>query len=346
VPERLENAAAPLDVTEPVHTGGMAGRTNVIMLTLASRSSGVVTRTELLEHGLSSATIAARAQQGFLMVVWPGLYEVPELTGEKTSLFRAVKSVPDSAIADVSAGRVWQAPLPTPDVDEPIHIVAPRDGPRTQMPGVIVHRTRRPFVEDIRFPVPGLPTLSPARTVLDLAGCSQIGDHRLAHIVESQLIAGVLDRSEIIRLLERPGLRGVSGARRLRSITETLLDDQPVADSMLERRFERLLVDHSIVGFRRQVRPPWYDGRRGVVDFADSSAKLVVEVDGRRWHATSRAMTEDRRRDRLAATRGWQVLRVTWSDVVDEPTRTAHQVAKTVDARQRAFDRSERPGAA
>lgn len=324
----------------------MAGTTNVIMLTLASRASGVVTRAELMEHGLPSSTIAARARQGFLATVWPGLYEVPEMTDERTPLFRAVKSVPDSALAGVSAGRVWRAPLPTPHADEPIHIVAPRNGPRTDMPGVIVHRTRRPFAEDIRFPVPGLPTLSPARTVLDLAGNPQIGDQRLTHIVESQLTAGVLEPSQIVTLLDRPGLRGVGGARRLRAIVEALLDDQPIAGSMLERRFERLLVDHHIAGFRRQVRPPWYDGRRGVVDFADASAKLIVEVDGRRWHTTSQAMTEDRRRDRLAATRGWQVLRVTWSDVVDEPTRTAHQVATALAARRRAVDRSNRPGAA
>lgn len=318
----------------------------MIILTLASRSSGVVTRTELLAHGLSSSTIAARAQQGFLMVVWPGLYEVPELTDQNTPLFRAVKSAPGSAIADLSAGRIWQAPLPAADVDEPIHIAALREGPRTEMPGVVIHRTRRPFIEDIRFPIPGLPTLSPARTVLDLAGNSQIGDQRLAHVVESQLTARVLDRSEIMNLLDRPSLRGVTGATRLRSIVESLLDDEPVADSMLERRFERLLVDDGIAGFQRQVRPPWYDGRRGVVDFAHPTVKLIVEVDGRRWHATSQAMTEDRRRDRVAATHGWQVLRFTWSDVVDTPTRTAHQVSKIVDARRRVVDRSDEPGAA
>ncbi len=324
----------------------MAMKTNVIALTLASRSSGVVTRSELLAAGLSSSTIAARAQRGFLMVVWPGLYEVPELTDDKTPLFRAVKSTPCSAISELSAGRLWGAPVPSPSVDEPVHIIARYGGPRTAIPGVIVHRTRRPFDEDIRFPVPGLPTLSPARTVLDLAGLDTITDRRLGHIIESQLTVGVLNRSEVVEQLTRPGLSGVKGVGRLRSIVETLLCEDPIAESMLERELEDLLAIHGIIGFRRQVRPPWYDGRRGVVDFAHPSVELIVEVDGRRWHATNQAMAEDRRRDRVAASHGWQVLRVTWRDIVDSPSLTANQIAASVAVRAQRSFRSDQLGAA
>lgn len=321
--------------------GVMSAKSDVIILTLASRSAGVVTRSDLLDSGVPSSTITQRVERGFLMTVWAGLYEVPEMTNETTPLFRAVKSVPDSAISEVSAGRVHGAPLPSPDADEPVHIVAPYRGPRTTMPGVVLHRTRRPFAEDIRYPVPGLPTLSPARTVLDLAGLASITDRRLAHIVESQLTARLLDPGELMTMLERPGLRGVAGAARLRTVVESLVDDEPVADSMLERRFAELLVDHDITGFRRQVRPPWYDGRRGTVDFADPELRLIVEVDSRRWHSTTQALTEDRRRDRQAAAAGWQVVRVTWSDIVDEPTLTAEHLLAAIGARRRRTIQSD-----
>ncbi|MDH3295833.1 MAG: DUF559 domain-containing protein [Acidimicrobiia bacterium] len=310
-------------------------RTNVIVLTLASRSAGVVTRRELLEAGLSSSTISARVSQGFLSAVWPGLYEVPEMANQHTPLFRAVKSVTGSALSHQSAGWVWEAPLGLSKLDESVHVTAARNGTRTDMPGVVRHRTRRPFEEDIRYPIDGLPVLSPARTILDLAGEPTIGNRRLSHIVETQITAGRVQPDELSGLLLRPGLRGVSGARRLRAVVDNLLDDEPVADSMLERLFVQVLADHGIGGFRRQVAVPWYDGRRGVVDFANVSTELIVEVDGRRWHATGQAMTEDRRRDRLAATHGWQVLRVTWEDLVEQPTRTAEQVAAAVTSRRR-----------
>lgn len=209
------------------------------------------------------------------------------------------------------------------------------------MPGIALHRTRRPFVEDIRYPVPGLPTLSPARTLLDLAGLLSISDRRLAHIVESQLTARLFDPDEMTAMLDRPGLRGVAGAGRLRTIVDSMLDDEPIADSMLERRFGQLLVEYEIAGFRRQVRPPWYDGRRGIVDFADQELRLIVEVDGRRWHSTTQALTDDRRRDRRAAAAGWQVLRVMRDDIVDEPTLTAQHLAATIAARPRWPDQAQ-----
>jgi very-short-patch-repair endonuclease len=37
---------------------------------------------------------------------------------------------------------------------------------------------------------------------------------------------------------------------------------------------------------------------------------LILEVDGRSWHARERAMASDRARDRDAASLGWQTLRV------------------------------------
>lgn len=315
----------------------MSTRSDVIILTLASRSAGVVSRAELLEHGVSSSTIIQRADRGFLMRVWRGLYEVPEMTGPTTPLFRALKAVTCSALSALSAGRIHEAALPPSEADEPIHVLTTHGGARTEMPGVVVHRTRRPFTDDIVYPVPGLATLSPARTVLDLAGLSTISDRRLVHIIESLLTADRLEHGELIALLERPGFRGVAGAARLRTVVDSMSGGEQPAASALERRFAGFLLDHGITGFRCQVRPPWYDGRRGTVDFADEALRLIVEVDGRRWHSTTQAMTTDRRRDRLAAAHGWQVLRVSWGDLVDEPTRTAEHLIAAIAARRTHF---------
>ena len=307
------------------------------MMTLASRAAGVVTRQELLASGLSSSTIVNRVRQGFLLNTGPGLYEVPEMTNRSTSLFRAVKSVPGSAISHTSAGRMYEFPLEVGDRAELVHITAPWGGSRTQMQGVVLHRTRLPCGDEIDYPISGLPVLSPARTILDLAGDPNLSHRRLSHVIETQITAGRIDPDELRRLLERPGLRGVAGARRLRTLVDGLFDGEPIAESMLERRFQRLLAQHDLSGFRRQVEAPWYDGRRGVVDFANSEVELIVEVDGRRWHSVSQAMAEDRRRDRLAAAHGWQVMRVTWEDLTTEPAATAEQVAAAVAARRQRW---------
>ncbi len=57
----------------------------------------------------------------------------------------------------------------------------------------------------------------------------------------------------------------------------------------------------------------------GRVDMAYESHRLVIEADGRRWHATSAAFLEDRERDNKAQLAGWRVLRFSWWDVEERP---------------------------
>jgi very-short-patch-repair endonuclease len=51
-------------------------------------------------------------------------------------------------------------------------------------------------------------------------------------------------------------------------------------------------------------------------DFVFAEAKLVVEVDGEKWHQD---VTRDRMRDNALAALGWRVLRYRWAEVVHEP---------------------------
>jgi very-short-patch-repair endonuclease len=51
------------------------------------------------------------------------------------------------------------------------------------------------------------------------------------------------------------------------------------------------------------------------VDAYWPQAKLALEFDGAETHQTRFAFHEDRRRDRVLATEGIQVARVTWPDL-------------------------------
>jgi very-short-patch-repair endonuclease len=53
------------------------------------------------------------------------------------------------------------------------------------------------------------------------------------------------------------------------------------------------------------------------VDAYWPEASLALEIDGARTHRTARAFHEDRRRDRLLAGEGVQVIRATWPDLGD-----------------------------
>ena len=311
----------------------MAQKSEVIIMTLAARAAGIVTRAELLRSGLPTATINDRVRRGQLLRVWTGLYEVVEMTNEFTPYFRAIKSVVGSAISHYTAARIQHVGVGSLERPDVVHIMTRWGGPRTTMPGVVCHRTRADYSADVENPVPGLPVLSLARTVLDLAGEGRVSDARLRDIVESAVTHGRLHVSDLQRLLNRDELRGVAGVTRLRRLAVVLDTDEPIADSVLEAQFKRMLAEHRIDGFQQQFMPPWYDGRKGIVDFAHPAAALVVEVDGRPWHTTTQAMTTDRRRDRLAAANGWLVIRVTSNDLVQQPTSTAEDVLAVLAAR-------------
>jgi very-short-patch-repair endonuclease/predicted transcriptional regulator of viral defense system len=311
----------------------MAGRTHSTILDVAVRSAGVCTRAELRRAGVPDRTITRQVASGLLVRVGSGIYQVPSLASADSPIHRAAKALPAATVSHLSAARLWGLPVAPPETEEPVHLSVDRSATsRSTLPGVVVHRTRRWSATDLAEARAGLRVTSPARTIVDLAGTA-LTDRRLQHVVQTAVVAGQTTLAEVAACLERCGGRGSSGAGRLRRLLVELDDGEPLPESELERRVADLLGP----GFRRQYRPPWYDGRRGVVDFADPVARVVVEADGRRWHATSQAMIEDRRRDRAAAANGWLVLRVAWTDVLERPTAVAGELAAIVATRRRAI---------
>lgn len=97
-----------------------------------------------------------------------------------------------------------------------------------------------------------------------------------------------------------------------------------------------LLREAGLGGWVSQYQPPWYDGVRGIVDLAWPRLGLVVELDGRRWHATTQAQADDRRRDRAATAHGWLVLRFGWQEVVHRPATVVDECRSVLTARAEA----------
>jgi very-short-patch-repair endonuclease len=56
-----------------------------------------------------------------------------------------------------------------------------------------------------------------------------------------------------------------------------------------------------------------------MVDFVWRRKRVIVEVDGFRFHSTRSAFEHDRRRDAELSAAGYRVLRVTWRQLCDEP---------------------------
>lgn len=301
---------------------------DALVVSLASRQGMVVTFRQLTEAGVARHEVRSR-YGGLLTPVSAGVYVVGELT-PGACLRAALAALPSAAVSHRTAGLRHRLPVLVPAHHQEL-LVAMNHRSRRQLPGVRVRTTRWLPEEDVTL-IDGARVTTVARTVCDLGAV--VARSRLRHVVELAITEERVTVGELQACAAAWCRRGRSGSGVIRALDHDLLDTEPLAGSELERRAVRLLGEAGIDGWRAQYRPPWYDGVRGVVDLAWPVERVVVELDGRRWHATAQAQTDDRRRDRLATTHGWVTLRFGWAEVVHRPGAFVEECRSVLAARR------------
>ena len=156
----------------------------------------------------------------------------------------------------------------------------------------------------------GIPTTSPARTLLDLA--DRLPLRALERALAQAEVQQLTSREELSALVSRaPGRSGKFAALLAR-------DAQAPTRSELEERFLAFLA-------ARNLPPPLVNQRvHGFeVDFHWPHARLIAELDGYAFHAHRDAFERDRARDATLQSRDWRVVRVTHRRLVERPDAVA-----------------------
>jgi hypothetical protein len=261
---------------------------------LAEHQHGVVTRDQLLALRLSVAAIDSMLRRGALRRLHVGVYALAHtaLRAEGRWLAAVLACGECAVLSYVSAARLWR--MSSVPADPAVHVTVPAG--KRRRPGIVVHRARLTRA-DITIER-GVPTTTPARTIVDLAA-----------VVPYRTLRAIADHG--VRLdvgaVRRAADRGQS-RRGTRALARLLGDDgsELRSRSGLERRMRRLaleaglpapLVNHRIAGHER--------------DFAWPEHRLVVEVDGHAYHAARGARENDHERDAELVLTGWRVLRFT-----------------------------------
>jgi very-short-patch-repair endonuclease len=99
-----------------------------------------------------------------------------------------------------------------------------------------------------------------------------------------------------------------------------------MAPTEIERRLRRILRNGNLPEAAFQYEAFASERFLGRVDFAYPDAKLAIEVDGYRFHASLAAFQHDRVRQNRLVAAGWTVLRYTWKDVTTRPDWVTGQV--------------------
>jgi len=281
---------------------------------LAERQYGVVGRSQLSRLGLSGDAINRRLRLGRLHRVHPGVYAVGhKVISQKGRWMAGVLACgPESVLSHRSAAALWGI---RSSAGEVVHVTL-RHKSRTSR---LICRHLVLLPKDEMTVHEGIPVTTVPRTVLDLASTSTVDEVEVA--IRQVEFLRLHDRLSLLDLLERyPGRRGIARVRAALTRVEALPGGR--VRSPLEAKFLPFLRRH------RLPRPRLNDWirageRRFQVDCHWPGTGQIVELDSWQAHGTRTAHREDRARDRLLRVAGYEVTRITWAQLDDEPEAIA-----------------------
>jgi very-short-patch-repair endonuclease len=261
-----------------------------LIASVAERQHGVITAAQLIDAGVDKSAVSRRARAGRLHRLHRGVYAVGHRAiGSKGRWLAAVLACGEGAVlSHVSAAGLWEL---LPPVLAPVHVTIPTEAGRRHRPGILLHRSPH-LPEGATTCHHGIAVTTPMRTISDLSQCLEPAAVRQA-----------------IREAEARGLDLGPNHRSDRTKSE------------LEYLFLSLCRRHRLPAPEVNVRVD-----RFLVDFLWPEQRLVVETDGWRYHGGSIARAEDNARDARLQQLGFEVLRFTYWQVVDEPARVAAAV--------------------
>jgi hypothetical protein len=287
---------------------------------------GVVALDQLRARGVGRREIERRVRRGSLLGVAAGVYVIngsPPSTRQRM-VIATVGASRRTALSHESAAELHR-----------FHFV-PRGRVVVTIGRAGQHRRPADRVhckEDLRpvfcCAVDGLPTTTAERTLVDLA--SVLWPDRLERVLDDLLATDRVVYRDLIGVFNALARRGRNGIGRLRPLLEVRGEGYVAPSSTLEAGFVKLIDRFDLAQPTRQHLPPWAvaDGI-GRVDFAYPDRRLLIEVDGRRWHSRDQANEHDRFRDQQAVAAGWRVLRYTWTQVSERPRYVAKNLEATL----------------
>lgn len=292
-------------------------------MNLALAQGGVVTRRQLLELGVNKGQIDYRVNRGEWTVVKRGVYQVAAPRDRRDLLRRVVAAWERSVVSHETAAELHDIPF----VERGRIVVSHHSRTTHHFPGIEVRRTHDLDAWHVTK-VDEMPVTTIARTVVDLAATRGV---RLVGAIVDRLVTD--DRVDLVEVAAVHGAvarRGKPGTQTLRVVLDARLEGRSRGESELEQRGRRLLGSAGVPLPRSEFPIPWNPARR--FDDAYPDLRIAIEWDSRRYHGQLAAFEADRARDRDAALHGWRVVRFTWDDVHNHPTRVIETIRGLVAA--------------
>lgn len=279
----------------------------------AARHHGVFTRECALSAGATSSFISRRVQSGAWLRPLPAVYLV---SGSPTTWHRAVVVAVygsgEGAIAShATAAHLWDM-IKRPRVIE-VTTPKPWRPPREH----VIHRSTDLVPGDL-VEVEGIPCSTVARCLVDIG--VPWGEGIAARCLEEAVRRGLTTDREVATVLHRVARRGRNGVGPMRAILSDRLGWTSLSESALEDEYIRIMRAAHVELPEPQVNIVKRGGTLiSRVDFVYREIRLVIALDGERYHSDSRTFRKDRRQQNDLTLEGFRVLRFTAWDVFAAP---------------------------
>jgi hypothetical protein len=294
----------------------------------AANQHGLISRAQLAKIGVSRRQLQTLLDDGWLHPMAPRVYGIsgapPSI--ERRLVLGLLCLGPSAVVSHEAAARLHGFDRCLPDA---VEFTVLRSQRHARVP-FVVHSTRELTPID-RVRVAALPCTSATRTIIDLAR-ARIPRVRLEAAIDSAVRSGATSPVVLARRLGELRGPGRWGVRTL----DRLLPDTG-GHTLLERRFLSLMRSAGLPRPTPQVVHR-RDGRTVArVDFLFEPFNIVVEVSGRKGHASDAERARDAQRRNELQDVGRKVYEYTYHQVTREPEyvirtmreRLGHQIART-----------------
>lgn len=220
--------------------------------------------------------------------------------------------------------------------------VAAHHGVRKDVPGIDVSTTQSGGRSQSKFRIHrvgpmhpddfgrmrGIPCTSLPRALIDIA--PRIGSRGVELAIAEAQYLKIYDRAAVKAAVGRAA--GRPGVAIVRAVLATQGIEHTLTNRELEERFFSLTRRVGLpMPLVNQWVPVGSDSFK--CDFVWPDSRLIVETDGRDAHIRYRQFEEDRRRDAQLKLAGWEVVRFTWRQVVEDPKWVFSVVRRLLEQR-------------
>jgi hypothetical protein len=283
-----------------------------LLARLAGRQHGAVAGWQTDAIGLDGWWLGRQVERQRLHSISEGVYAVGHraLSRRGLAVGALLRAGPGSALSHMSAARMWG--LVAPSTGGAIHVsVARRRGlPSTE--DVDIHRPRRLPTSHVVIHR-GLPVTTPERTIRDLLAKSTVAE--ITRMLEQAVTVLGRDPDEL-----HAWAKTLNNTRGLNKLFEAL--DHVVGPALirseLESKFRSLCQTYGLPMPETNVKlGPWE------VDALYRDACVAIELDSWRFHGGRWQFHRDRRKGLALNRMGFEVVRLTWAQIKNEPDEVA-----------------------